>query len=200
VFRAAALGGALYIGIAFLGAITVFLDLSAWVVVLHLGAALALIATLIGTAYAAGSTKPEPAPKGTRRAAVGALGLGAMVVVLGGLTANLGAAGSCVGFPLCSGSVWPSGVLAWLQWVHRLAAYALVLHMMGLIAASRRRGGPAHVTGAATAALVVMLAQVAVAAVMVLGHLPPIWRGLHAAVGIAVWVALVRLERETVQR
>ena len=198
VLRRAAGASALYIGIALLGAITVFLDLSAWVVLLHLGAALALLATLLVTVYATQATPTAAVAPQTRRAAMAAVALGAAVVLLGGLTANLGAAGSCAGFPLCSGTVWPSDSLAWLQWVHRLLAYALFLHLVGMLVAGRRRGSPARVVFATGLALGIALAQVGVAAAMILGHLPPLWRGLHAAAGVAVWVAIVRLERETI--
>lgn len=194
VRRLVALAAALYIGIALLGAVTVFLDLSAWAVLPHLAAALALLATLIVAAFRAGPAPvPDAASSRTHRAALAALALAAVVILLGGLTANLGAAGACLGFPLCSGSAWPAGPLAILQWVHRLCAYALVLHLVGLTIASRRRGAAAPVVYAATGALIVGAAQVVVAATMILAHLPPVWRALHAAVGVGVWVALVWL-------
>lgn len=197
VRRAAALALVLYIGIALLGAVTVFLDLSAWAVLPHLGAALGLLATLIVAALRASTIAPDPVAPQTRRSSAGALSLGAMVILLGGLTANLGAAGSCTGFPLCSGSVWPSSGLAWLQWVHRLLAFGLLFHLVGLVVASRKRQASAGVVRAADFALVAALAQVAVAAVMILAHLPPVWRALHAAFGVAVWVALVSLAYRT---
>jgi heme A synthase len=193
LWRTAALAGALYIGIALLGAVTVLLDLSAWAVIPHLAAALGLLATLVVAILRTKPESSEPTPLRARRSAIAALVLGAAVLLLGGLTANLGAAGACIGFPLCSGSVWPAGRLAVLQWTHRLMAYGLFLHLVGLVAANRRRQAPAGLQRATQAALLLALAQIAVAAVMVLAHLPPLWRGLHAAVGVGVWLSLIVL-------
>lgn len=203
VRRASALALGLYIGIALLGAVTVFLDLSAWAVLPHLGAALALLATLIVAAHRArpGESVPAEVPPQTRRAALAALSLGAVVLLSGGLAANLGAAGACTGFPFCSGQLWPTGGgLAQLHWVHRLLAYALLFHIAGLVVTAQRRGAPPPARRAAIVSLAVALSQVTIAAVMVLAHLPPVWRALHAAAGVGLWMALVWLVCQTQTR
>ena len=100
-----------------LGAITVKLALPAWTVVLHLGTAMLLLATLLTI-----STGSSP---DLRRGSAALLLLAFVTVLFGALTANLGAASACAGFPLCNGQVWTTaGPLAVIQWTHRLLAYS----------------------------------------------------------------------------
>ena len=190
--RPALLAAVLLVVQVLLGAVTVWLELPPAVVTLHLATALALLAALLVTALRASGSAPQvPSPR-ARRAALAALALGVVALLLGGATASLGAGAACQGFPLCSGQWWPGGAasgLPQIHWLHRLAAYALVLHLAGV--AARIRRPPAWT------ALGLALAQVVVAVVMVLGALPPEWRALHAAVGTALWASLVWLAHQT---
>jgi heme A synthase len=162
-----------------LGAITVKLELPHWTVVLHLATAMLLLATLL---LAAVGRLPSASTRD--RAAVAALAIGFVTVLLGGMTAKMGAAGACSGFPLCSGQLWPTGGgLQQLHWVHRLLAYALTLHVIGW-AIRAKAVGPWAILG-------LVSLQVVVAAGMVMGGLPPAMQALHVAVGTAVWGALV---------
>jgi cytochrome c oxidase assembly protein subunit 15 len=184
---------------ALLGALAVWRELQAAVVTLHFATALALLTALLVTAARAGlPTGPPPSPAAARGTSA-ALVLAAITLVLGGLTASTHAGFACQGFPLCSGRLWPSGEsgLAEIQWVHRLAAYALVLHLIGLAMGFRKRGEAPAVRRLAWIALVAASVQIGVAAVMVLRTLPAEWRALHAAVGTAVWAALVWLGART---
>jgi heme A synthase len=177
-----------------LGAVTVWLELPPAVVTVHLATALGLLAAVMATGLRAGQPASPPPPSvATGRAMVAALGMGATVLLLGGLTASTHAGFACLGFPLCSGRLWPSiaSGLAQVQWIHRLVAYALLLHLAGLPFWFRRRGESPQVQRLAWVALGTALLQVAVAAVMVTHPLPAEWRALHAAAGTAVWVALV---------
>src|SRR5438874_4912029 len=120
-----------------LGAITVKLALPAWTVILHLGTAMLLLATLL--AISAGSTPS------LRPGSAALLVLAFVTVLFGALTANLGAASACGGFPLCNGQVWTTaGPLAVIQWTHRLLAYSLAIVAV-LWAARSRPAGPAIV-------------------------------------------------------
>src|SRR5438876_763491 len=102
-----------------LGAVTVKLSLPPWTVILHLGTAMLLLATLIVAARGRPSAPPS-------RAGLTALTLGFVTLLFGALTANLGAASACLGFPLCNGQVVPAGnYLQHIHWVHRLLAYTL---------------------------------------------------------------------------
>ncbi len=204
VLRPALLALGLYFGLALLGAIVVKLDLHASAVVLHLGTAMALLATLLVAGWRAdgGSGKGEagsgvqPVSGRLKRATIAAAAISLVAIILGGLVATTGAAGACQGFPLCNGQVWPTiGTpgLTHLHWIHRLIAYALFGHLTGLAMGSRRRGDPAVIRRWAMLSVAAVTLQVLVAAVMVLMYLPPVWRALHQAVGTAVWVAVVGL-------
>ncbi|HYL21682.1 MAG TPA: COX15/CtaA family protein [Gemmatimonadales bacterium] len=160
-----------------LGAVTVKMRLPPWTVILHLGTAMLLLATLIAIAK---GTRLTPGP----RPGLVALALGFVTVLFGALTANLGAATACLGFPLCNGQVVPAGnYLQDVQWTHRLLAYTLFGYVIWWARRTGRRGAWCVV------ALVTM--QVIVAAAMVLFGLPQPLQAAHVAVGAAVWAALV---------
>jgi heme A synthase len=160
-----------------LGAVTVKLDLPPWTVVLHLGTAMLLLGALLVAALG------RPLRLGIR-AETGAAALAFAAVLYGGLTANLGAATACVGFPLCNGQVIPAGnYLQYTQWTHRLLAYTLFVYLLVWAWRSRRRG-PMIVFGLA-------LLQVGIAAAMVLLTVPPVLQVAHAATGAVVWAGAV---------
>jgi heme a synthase len=179
--RAACNGSYLALGLLVLqvgfGAVTVKLELPPWTVILHLGTAMLLLATLIVTAR--GGTRAPSSSAGR-----GALALGFVTVLLGALTANLGAASACLGFPLCNGRIIPDGdYLQHVQWAHRLFAYALLGYGLWWAGRTRARG--------AWGVVALVTLQMAVAAVMVLWALPQPLQALHVAVGAAVWAGLV---------
>lgn len=193
--RPAALAAALLVVQVLLGAVTVWLELPAPIVTVHLAAALGLLAVASTVAIRASQPiGPAPSPA-TARAVAAALAMAAITLLLGGLTASTHAGLACRGFPLCGGRLWPSfqSGLAQIQWVHRLAAYGLVLHLIGLAVRLRKRGESPVSQRLARVATGAALLQIVVAAVMVSRPLPAEWRALHAAVGTAVWVALVWL-------
>src|SRR5216117_2377856 len=162
-----------------LGAVTVKLELPPWTVILHLGTAMLLLATLIVAAR--GSLAAPPS-----RAGLVALILVFVTVLFGALTANLGAASACLGFPLCNGQLVPDGnYLQHIHWTHRLLAYALFGYSVWWAVRTRQRG--------AWGVVALVTLQVAVAAAMVLLALPPPGplQAAHVAVGAAVWAGLV---------
>ncbi|HEU5171699.1 MAG TPA: COX15/CtaA family protein [Gemmatimonadales bacterium] len=181
-----------------LGAITVKLALPPWTVIVHLGTAMLLLATLIvaaqgpsltpgaspGMAGAPASGAPRSRAGQWASARLWASALGFVTVLLGALTANLGAASACLGFPLCNGQIIPEGnYLQHIHWTHRVLAYGLAIYV--LVWASRTPArGPKLV-------LVLVMLQVGVAAAMVLLALPPPLQAVHVAVGTAVWAGLV---------
>lgn len=172
-----------------LGAVTVKLELPAWSVILHLGTAMLLLATLLIAAS-------PPAPLSTLWSGgmTPVVILAFVTVLFGALTANLGAAAACTGFPLCNGRLWPAdGGLAHVHWVHRLLAYSLTALV---IARAVRMPGPRT-----TAVLLLVVLQVAIGAATVLLGLPPALQAAHLAVGTAVWagvvLAMVRGDRTT---
>ena len=164
-----------------LGAVTVKLELPAWSVILHLGTAMLLLATLLIAAS-------PPAPLSTLWSGgmTPVVILAFVTVLFGALTANLGAAAACTGFPLCNGRLWPAGGgggAAHIHWVHRLLAYSLAALV---IARAIRLPGPRT-----WAVLALVLLQVAIGAGTVLMGLPPAMQAAHVAIGAAVWAGVV---------
>ncbi len=177
-----------------LGAITVALELPPASVIIHLAVAMALVASLLTVGLRAGDGGSREAATWGRGSIVGAAALAGAVILLGGLTANLGAGLSCQGFPLCNGQIWPAAGgsgLPHIHWTHRIFAYALFLHMVGVGFGLMRRQTPRRLGEALYMAVGLTVTQVVVAAVMVLTFLPPVWRVLHLAVGAALWIVLV---------
>jgi cytochrome c oxidase assembly protein subunit 15 len=209
--RIASLAVVLLVIQVLLGAITVILKLPASTTVLHLGTAMALLATFTVASMRAGgfgaARVMADAPIDARaaaklkRAALAAAILGLIVVLMGALTANTAApvtggpsaaALACQGFPLCNGQIVPAGnSLVHIHWTHRLLAFLLFFHVLGATISSWQRNAPARVSRAATVALALIIAQLAIAALMVLFFLPPEARALHLLVGTGLWMALV---------
>lgn len=178
------------------GAITVWLELPAGTVVLHLALASTLLALLIIVGLRAlvdegPEARSAPRPPYRKWAHVAA-GLGFIVLVLGGLVANTGASPLCQGFPLCNGQWMPSGGgLVHLHWTHRLLAYTEFFVILAAALLALRGKAPVAVSRAALVAVGLLIGQIWVAAHMVISGLPPSLRGLHLAVGVALWAALV---------
>ena len=159
-----------------LGAITVKLSLPPWTVVLHLGTAMLLLATLLIIAY---GRVPS-----VSTSTILLLSLTFVTVLFGALTANLGAAAACGGFPLCNGQVWTSaGPLAVIHWTHRLLAYSLAI-VVTVWAVRTRSSSPAIV-------LSLIVLQILIAATMVLNGFPRVLQAAHVAIGAAVWASVV---------
>ncbi len=157
-----------------LGAVTVKTGLTPVLVILHLGTAMLLLATLIAAARAPWLPTPDSWLP---------ISLAFITVLFGALTANLGAMASCGGFPLCNGQLIPTaGPLAWVQWIHRLLAYSLAGYLIWWMARDQRRAG--WVLG-------IVLLQITIAATMVLSGFPSGLQVAHVGVGAAVWAAIV---------
>jgi heme A synthase len=108
-------------------------------------------------------------------------------LALGGYVRHSGAGLACPDFPLCSGAVLPGHWLAVAHWTHRWLGVLLLglFTHFGIVG----RGTPlAHATSAAALLAVV---QVALGIATVLFRLDPPIRAAHAAVGYALWGAVV---------
>jgi heme A synthase len=210
VLRASALSVALVLFAAGFGAVTVFLANPAWATAVHKVIAAALLATLAaatiragglgGARVGLGTGRPrvgepggEPAAGGrasskSARGATAAAALALAAVLLGALTAKLpDAAVACQGFPLCGeGSL--GGGAQHVQLTHRVVAYLLSFHLLGLLVAVSKRREPAVVTAASRVAFGIVLLQLALGASMVLSGLPAVLRSLHQATGVLLWL------------
>ncbi|HEV8124759.1 MAG TPA: heme o synthase [Gemmatimonadales bacterium] len=190
-----------------LGAVTVKLALPPEVIIVHLGNAMILLATLLVAGFRSSPHPLSPSPgPGEGEPAAGSLtalppyrptaiaaGLGFVVVLLGALVANYHAGLYCQGFPLCNGSLLPPPTwFGAVHWLHRLAAFLFLGHMIGLGFGLRRRGARQSLRAAMMTVLLTVV-QIGIGAAMVLRLLPPELRALHMLVGTAVWASLVRL-------
>lgn len=174
------------------GAVTVFTGNPAWATVVHQLLAVSLIAVLLVSVIRSGAfgTLVSLAGNGSSRAAGGATAaavLALLVVLMGGLTAKIpGAAVACAGFPLCGeGSL--GGGAQHTQLTHRILAYLLVLHLIGLPFVFRKRGESGVLQRLAWLGFMLGVLQVVFAGWMVTGGFPPVVRSLHQATGVLIW-------------
>ncbi len=196
VLRPSALALGIVIATALLGMATIKLGLAPLVVVAHLALAMSLLAALVVASLRAGgfgaaSATPTAGAARTWRVARVAAVIAFAVLVLGALTANLGAAAACLGFPTCRVYSSPNRGLVHLQLAHRILAFLFTFHVLGAVMMLRRRGAAPVVRRAAWMALGTIILQILVAAALVETRLPPLLQALHQAVGTLVWIAIV---------
>ena len=194
--RASLLAILLVIVAALFGAVTVKMQLNPVVVVTHLAIAMSLLAVLVVVVVRAGGLGAAAVgarAKRTFRSGRAAAGLTFVALVLGALTANTpGAPLACQGFPWCR-VIAEHGAPLLIQVTHRIIAFLLLGHLIGISVGVRKRVEPWPIRDAAWAALGIVVVQILVAAAMVEMHLPASLRSLHQAVGTALWVAVVAL-------
>jgi heme A synthase len=195
VLRAVLLAVAAVLTAAILGAVTVKLGNTPYATVAHWLVAMTLFATLGAAAIRAGAlggaaASSEQASGRTVRAAYAAATIAFLTVALGGLTAKLpSAAIACRSFPLCARDAAAGAEAVHTQVTHRVLAFLLLLHLIGVVAGlARRRDESRAVARAAGIALGLVILQLTVAASMVLLRLPTVLRSLHEAVGVSVWL------------
>lgn len=197
VLRAALLAAATVLVTALFGAITVWLGNVWYATLVHWLLAATLLAALAVAVIRAGGLggRSALAERGSSRAARGAAagaGLALIVLLFGGMTAKFpGASGACPSFPLCGAPL--SLPAQHVQMTHRILAFLLFFHVLGLtIAFARRREAPIVVRTARIAFGFILL-QIFVAGAMIGLHMPPELRSLHQAVGVGIWLSLFTL-------
>jgi heme A synthase len=199
VLRMAGLGVALGFSAALLGAVTVKLGNAPFATLAHWTVAMSLVATTVATLIRAGGLGGDAARLGgvsrkTMRGAFAGATVALLTVVMGGLTAKYpGAAVACQGFPLCgrNADVLPAAVH--VQLTHRVLAFLVVLHFLGLASGVFRRGEASVARRAAATVASLGVLQLVVAGAMIVGHLPPVLRSLHEATGVSVWISAFAL-------
>lgn len=195
VLRPAVAASVLVVAAALLGAVTVKLELNPLVIAAHLTIAMSLLAILAVSTFRAGglgaagiTSGGSPKAWGSARVAVI---LALLTLVLGALTANLpDAASSCGGFPWCR-TVNAEGTPFNVHILHRILAFALMGHMIGVFISSRKRPDPAPVRNAAVLSFAAVMVQVLVAAAMIEMGFPALLRSLHQAIGTFVWLVIL---------
>jgi heme A synthase len=196
VLRPSLLAIVLVVVAALFGAVTVKLELNPLVVATHLAIAMSLLAVLVVAVVRAGGfgafAIPERSER-TLRAGRAAVGLTFLALVLGALTANTpGAPLACQGFPWCSVIGERGNPLVIHVW-HRIIAFLLLGHLIGVGIAVRKRAEPRPIRIATWTAVSIVAVQIVVAATMVEMQLPASLRSIHQAIGTALWIAVVTL-------
>jgi heme a synthase len=202
--RGGALGPAMLaalavVAAALLGAVTVKMGLSGPIVVTHLAIAMSLLALLVVTVARAGGlgavgAAREHAARRTVRSTTAAVAIAFVVLIFGALTANTpGAPVACLGFPFCTGGMLGNATQQTMHVTHRVLAFLLFFHLLGVMTGVRRRRDGAAIRRAALVAFGAVCLQLVVAAMLVLMHLPRVLQSLHQAVGTLVWLSVVTL-------
>lgn len=199
VLRASVLALSLGLSAALLGAMTVklgnvpFATLAHWTVAMGLVAAV-VAAVIRAEGFGGAAARLGGATTKARRGAAAGAAVALLTVVMGGLTAKYpGAAVACRSFPLCGANPDVLSSAVHVQLTHRVLALLLVLHLVGLVVAFRRRREATVVRRAAGIALSLGVLQLVVAGAMIGMRLPPLLRSLHEATGVAIWIATFAL-------
>jgi heme A synthase len=196
VFRASLLAVVLVVVAALFGAVTVKMELHPLVVVTHLAIAMALLAVLVVVVVRAGGLGSFAVSERSERTLLAgrvAAALTFLALVLGALTANTpGAPLACQGFPWCR-VIGERGTPLLIHASHRIIAFLLLGHLIGVAIGVRKRAEPRPIRFAAWTALSIVCLQVLVAAAMVEMHLPASLRSIHQALGTALWITVVAL-------
>ena len=186
---------------AALGGVTVKFGNAPWATVAHWLVAMTVLAMVATTAIRSGTLGGSAAlvEHGSVRAARSALvaaALAVLAVALGGMTAKFpGASVGCTTVPLCGPNPNVEASSIYIQLTHRTIAVLLFLHLIGVVTMlTRRRATEAPiVVRAAWIALGMVVLQLAVASTMILLHMRPVWRSLHEATGIGIWLSCFAL-------
>ncbi len=80
-----------------------------------------------------------------------------------------------------------------IQSSHRIIAFLLLGHLIGLAIGVRKRAEPRPIRIAAWTALSIVILQILVAAAMVEMQLPASLRSIHQAIGTALWISVATL-------
>ena len=176
------------------GGLTVRLQLTPFLVTLHLGIAMLFLAGLVVQAAAALREPAGPFTAGsTRGLAVVAAAATYVMILIGGFVGSSAAGLACPDVPLCRGTAlvgsgWPAHV----HMLHR--AWALVVFVLVLATARAASRTPVRVVAAAgSLALGLVFAQIAAGIANVVTGLAPAVQGVHLALAAALFGTLVGL-------
>ncbi len=195
VLRSSGLAVALGFSAALLGAVTVKLGNTPYATLAHWTVAMSLVATVAATLMRAGGLAGSAARNmevsgRARRAAFAAAALALIAVVMGGLTAKYpGASVACQSFPMCGTNPDVERAAVDIQLTHRIIAVFVVLHLIGLNFALRKRRENPLIRKAAFIAASLGVLQLLVAGAMIGMKLPPVLRSLHEATGVSFWIS-----------
>ncbi|MBI2122570.1 MAG: protoheme IX farnesyltransferase [Armatimonadetes bacterium] len=181
-----------------LGGLTVTSALSVWLVVAHLGTAMAFFATLVvltATAMIGGGSEAPPTDARFRRIALLTAGSTYGLVLIGGYVSASGAGLACLDWPLCGGQLVPalSGPVG-AHVFHRVAAAAVgVLILATAVAAYRTQAHRPSLLAVSAIAVGLLGLQVILGALNIEYRLAIGATTAHLATATALFATLVIL-------
>src|SRR5207302_1013800 len=181
-----------------LGALTVQLELTPALVVMHLGLATLFLAVRLVQAVGAlrGAADAPPASPSLHRLVQAAAAATYLMILIGGYVAASGAGLACPDVPLCRGAaLLPPGLGARMHMLHRgwsLVVLALVLWTSTAAAQAAPAGGRA-ITAATRLAAALVLLQFAVGLLNIVTRLTPLVRGAHLGIAALLFGTLIVL-------
>lgn len=193
----ASLAAVVFVLQAFIGAVTVLLELPQTWVTAHLANAELLLALLVTLAVLVrwptligGLARPDAAAWLTLGAALGTFAL----ILTGAYVRGEGATSACTSWPLCEGSSLGADTSQLVHMLHRItAAIVGMVVIAAALATWRRRGAHPALGPFAVMVGVLFIAQVAIGAANPLTGFSPWALGAHPAAASLLWCALVAL-------
>ena len=197
VLHMTAVAAILFVVQSALGAIVVLLELPPTFVTLHLGAAMLLLAALLGAAVLAWH-RPSPAqqPDSIPTLAAVNAAMAFVVILTGALVLGSDATLACTTWPLCDGDAMlpvAQGQLAVINMIHRLSVAAMSLALLILLWQVFRLRSEPLIRRIAFGAVCVHIVQIAAGALFVLSSAGREWGAIHVGLAAAVWGLLVTL-------
>ncbi|MGH7687692.1 MAG: COX15/CtaA family protein [Candidatus Dormibacteria bacterium] len=195
---ASTLAGVLLVVQIALGALVVEFDLPGGIVLVHLANALLLLAVLVYVAVTANTlgTAAESRASDLARAVrptTIAAGATYLLALSGALVVETKSSAGCNGWPLCGGGFQlPAAQMDVINMTHRVVAgvaVVLIGVVMGVLL--RRFRGDRALRRAAMVVNVVLLAQIAAGALVVVLRLPSGVQALHLALASLLWASVV---------
>ena len=206
--RALAVGATLVplllLGEILLGAITVWLELPPFIVLVHLALAMLILGVLVWLTVAAGppplvldrSVSVTSSLNGlVKLAGITALAL-FFLLMTGAYVLASGASLACSGFPDCNGALFPFGTnrLIDIHLLHRFTAYGVtILLVLTLVRAWHLRRQAPALGKAVLAVAISAIFQLAVGVLAVSNGVPAFLQALHVAGATATWATVVLL-------
>jgi protoheme IX farnesyltransferase len=184
-----------------LGAITVKMELPSWVVAIHLGIALTVLALTLTSAVVAFYRHANPALPDRlafrspfARLTLWVLVATFIVLISGAWVRGSDSTAACIGWPLCNGQLFPATLHGWIHMTHRfIVGLASILVVWMFIQAWRTQRTQSAILPAATVTTLLFFAQAFVGALKTTLGFPVFLLALHVATAAAVWAALVVL-------
>ena len=187
---------------AILGGATVLNELPARTVAAHFALGEALLACMVFILVTAYAGPPLLKSAADRRGGGGAFPMLAVAAALavygilltGSYVTVSNATWVCTNWPLCNGDLFPAHKLAAIHMGHRLATLVLGLFIMYVLHLGLRRGRQSmDVRLLSMGGAALFVAQIIAGALTVWLKFPEELRGLHLALGTAVWAAVAGL-------